>query len=278
MSTSPVYPLPVPLGILASGVNLVNTPTVPFVPGKAVKRWAYPAAAALPPTQLITFFKFDPTTVSEVAFQVAAGDAVVDNIPMIYSEYQPAPTPATLTITRVGTTPLTLNVPANSLSTADQATALAQEISTALAGPLNGAPLVATVQGIPPGEQFNANGETRQQWVLSGGGILPANVGNLIASQNMEGIGAPGSWSLVNHTLQWVSDPIPTPNAQTPPDMPYPVRPLLAGVESFQAGGPFQIFEVVSSASFDPNAPLTAGTGAQILTALQKIETFLGLV
>jgi len=271
MGTTPTYPLPIG-GITLPGVTLVNESAL-FDPTQAVKRWTDPAKAALPPGELASYMTFDPRSGTEVPLKITNGVAATANVPAIYPRYAPNPptTPATLTAARTGTTPLVMAVAANSLSTLDQANALATEI-----GPALGLQFNVTIWA-QPGWVFNANNETREQFMLTAPGIVAANVGNLLSLKNTNGVGSPGSWSLnANGQILWNAVTVPQPTAATPPDMPVPVRALLPG-ESFRTGGLPGIWEVISSATFDQGAPSTAGQVAQLQTDLNLIKQFLGI-
>jgi len=271
MGTTLTYPMPIS-GITLPGITLVNESTT-FDPTQAVKRWVDLSRAALPAGDAANYMVFDASSGTEVPLKISNGVAAAANVPTIYPKYAPNPatTPATLTAARPGTMPLLIAVPANSLSTLDQATTLAAEI-----GPAVKLQFGVTIWA-QPGWVFNANGETREQFMLTAPGIVAENVGNLLALKSANGVGSPGSWSLnANGQILWNAVPVPQPNASTPPDMPIPVRALLPG-ESFRTGGLPGIWEVVSNGSFDPGAPATAGQVGQLQTDLNLIKQFLGI-
>jgi hypothetical protein len=259
-------------GIMLPGIALVSESAM-FDPAQAVKRWADPSKAALAPADPASYMIFDSRSGTEVPLKITNGVAATANVPATYPRYAPNPptTPATLTAARSGATPLVMAVAANSLSTMEQASALAAEM-----GPALNLQFSLTIWA-QPGWVFNANNETREQFMLMAPGIVAANVGNMLALKNANGVGSPGSWSLnANGQILWNAVTVPQPTASTPPDMPFPVRALLPG-ESFRTGGLPGIWEVVSSNTFDPGAPATAGQVGQLQTDLNLIKQFLGI-
>lgn len=268
MGTTPTYPMPIS-GIMLAGIALVNESPV-FDPTQGVKRWADPSKGALPPAGAANYMVFDPASGTEVPLRITNAVAATANIPAIYPPYKPSPatTPATLTCS--GNPALVLPLPAQSLSTVDQANALAAEI-----GPAIGQQLQVTVWN-QPGWTFNPNGETREQFMVFAGSVS-GNVGNLLAAKYVNGVGGPGTWTLsASNQIVWNAVSVPQPGPNTPADIPFPVRALLPG-ESFQSGGLPGIWEVISSTSFNPSAPATAGQVGQLQTDLNLIKQFLGI-
>jgi hypothetical protein len=256
-------------GIMLAGISLVSE-SAAFDPTQAVKRWVDASKGTLSAADAANYMVFDPASGMEVPLKITNAVAATANVPAIYPPYTPNPvtTPATLTCS--GNAALVLPLPAQSLSTLDQANALAAEI-----GPALGLQLQVTVW-TQPGWAFNANGETREQFMVFAGSVT-GNVGDLLAAKYASGIGAPGSWTLsASNQIVWNSVPVPQPGPNTPPDIPFPVRALLPG-ESFQSGGLPGIWEVVSSTSFNPAAPATAGQVGQLQTDVDLIKQFLGI-
>ena len=267
MGTTPTYPLPID-GIMLPGITPVNE-SATFDPNSAVKRWTDPSKASLPGDEPANYMVFDPVSGTEVPLRITNAVAARANIPASYAHRSVAPTKAQLMIPRTGALPLVLAVPANSLSTEDQADALAAEI-----GPALGLQLQVTLPTLAA--TFQANGDTRQQFILTAGAVS-ANVGNLLAAKSANGIGAPGSWGLnASGQIVWNGAPVPQVGPNTPPDIPFPVRALLPG-EGFRTGGLPGIWEVVSSDGFDPGAAATAGQVGQCQTDLNLIKQFLGI-
>jgi hypothetical protein len=254
---------------MLAGITLAQQ-SATFDPTQAPKDWVDPSKAALPPGDPANYMVFDPGSGTEVPLKISNAVAATANVPAIYPPYTPSPATTPATLTCGGNPSLVLPVPAQSLSTLGQANALAAEI-----GPALGLQLQVTVWN-QPGWTFNANGETRQQFMVFAGAVS-GNVGNLLAAKYANGVGAPGSWSLnASNQIVWNAVPVPQPGPSTPPEMPFPVRALLPG-ESFQTAGLPGIWEVVSSSSFDPDAPATAGQVGQIQTDLNLIKQFLGI-
>jgi hypothetical protein len=71
--------------------------------------------------------------------------------------------------------------------------------------------------------------ELRRMWNFTLHGI-PINAGMLLASQNSQGIGAPGQWDLSSGSPVWMAaPPAPTGLDDTRPPRPVPVRSLVPG-------------------------------------------------
>ncbi len=279
--TTPTYPLPIS-GIMLAGIQLV-TSSQTFDPTQAAKRWVDLSKAGLPPNGMANYLVFDSENATEVPLTITNAVAATANIPAYYPPAPAiAPTPATETL--AGNTSITIPVNPQTHSTQAQALALAAEVGAAL-----GLTLTVTVpptsfapnaNGQPTvGYIFNPNGETRQQWAIVAGSIS-ANVGQLLAQQNANGIGAPGSWAFNSSSqIVWNATPVPQPTASTPPDMPFPVRALLPN-ENFFSPDPLAptIWEVTSSTSPAALAgPMTVAQGNLIQTDLNLIKQFLGI-
>jgi hypothetical protein len=212
---------------------------------------------------------FDPLSGSEVPLKISNAVAARANVPVTYPPYKVEPTKAQLIIQRTGHTPLVFEVPDFSLSTEDQANALAAEIGPALALQFQVTLPVAV-------GAFQPNGDTREQFMLTAG-LVSGNVGYLLGAKNANGIGAPGAWGVnASNQIVWNGVAVPQVGPNTPADIPFPVRALLPG-EKIQSGGLPGIWEVVSSGSFDPAGPATAGQIGQIQTDVNLIKQFLGI-
>jgi hypothetical protein len=267
MGTTPTYPMSIN-GIMLAGITLA-TESATFDPTQAVKRWVDASKAGLTPDDPANYMIFDPVSGTEVPLKITNAVAATANVPAMYATYTPTPatTPATLTCS--GNPALILPVPATSLSTLDQANALAAEI-----GPAIGLTLQVTIWN-QAGWTFNPNGETREQFMVFSGSVS-AYVGDLLVAKYANGIGAPGSWSLnAAGQIVWNGVPVSQPGPNTPPDMPFPVRALLPG-ESFQSVAGMA-WEVFSSNTFDPSSPATAGQVGQVQTDVDLIKQFLGI-
>ena len=207
MGTTPAYPIPIS-AITLAGIIMVNESDT-FDPAQGVKRWIDASKASLPGDQPANYMTFDPVSGTQVPLRITNSVAARANVPIIYPPYRVAVTKAQLVIQRAGHTPLVLGVPEYSLSTEDQANALAQEI-----GPALGLQLQVT---LPVGTgAFTPNGETRQQFMLTSGAIV-ANVGYLLEAKNVNGIGSPGNWSLnASNQIVWNAVLVPQGGAEHP--------------------------------------------------------------
>lgn len=202
------------------------------------KYWQDDAAATLAASQTVTYNEYvqapgsaepegPPATIAP--FTIAAGVAATVNIPgdETYPPYTPAPTTATY-----GGALINPEV----FSTQDQGLA----IVAALGLPAS-ALIDATWTAAGP-DGYAANGEMRRMWAI----ILPGDptnrawyVGDLLVTEYANGIGYPGSWSIVNEA-NGVPEIVWTP-ANPGPDgisagvpmtsVPVPVRPLFPNEE-----------------------------------------------
>ena len=267
MGTTPTYPIPI-TGIMLAGITPVNEPAT-FDPTQGVKRWVDPSKAALPPGDVASYVVFDPVSGTEVPLKITNSVAATSNVPKIYPPAPaPAPTQATLSVGQN-----TVLVPAEQLSTQEEANEIATEVGQALG--VQDSVAVSVLSGWT----WTANGETRQPFLLSIPSLgVSAWIGQLLAAKNAYGVGAPGSWGLsASNQIVWNSVPLPQPNANTPPDIPFPVRALRPG-ESFQSAGLPGIWEVVSATSPAAlAAPATAGQVGQLQSDLNLIKQFLGI-
>jgi hypothetical protein len=255
-------------GIMLAGITMV-TESATFDPTQAVKRWVDASKSGLPPGDPANYMVFDSVNGTEVPLKITNAVAATANVPAIYAPYTPTPATTPATLTCIGNPALILPVPPTSLSTLDQANALAAEI-----GPAIGLTLQVTIWN-QAGWTFNANGETREQFMVFAGNVS-SYVGYLLAAKYANGIGAPGSWSLnAAGQIVWNGVPVPQPGPNTPPDIPFPVRALLPG-ESFQSVAGMA-WEILSSGRFEPGAPATAGQVGQIQTDVNLIKQFLGI-
>ena len=186
MGTAPTYPMSIN-GIMLAGITLV-TESATFDPTHAVKRWVDASKGGLPPGDPANYMVFDPVSGTEAPLKITNGVAATANVPAIYAPYTPTPATTPATLTCIGNPALVLPVPATSLSTLDQANALAAEI-----GPAIGLRLQVTIWN-QAGWTFNANGETREQFMVFAGSVS-GYVGYLLAAKSANGVGAPGSWS-----------------------------------------------------------------------------------
>ncbi len=267
MGTTPTYPMSIN-GIMLGGITRV-TESATFDPTQAVKGWVDTSKGSLTPGDPANYMVFDPVSGTEVPLKITNAVAASANVPAICAPYTPTPATTPATLTCIGNPALILPVPPTSLSTLDQANALAAEI-----GPAIGLTLQVTIWN-QAGWTFNAKGETREQFMVFSGSVS-SYVGYLLAAKYANGIGAPGTWSLnAAGQIVWNGVPVPQPGPNTPPDIPFPVRALLPG-ESFQSVAGMA-WEVFSSSSFDPGAPATAGQVGQVQTDVNLIKQFLGI-
>jgi hypothetical protein len=272
MGTTLTYPIPIG-AITLAGITMAGGSSI-FDPAQGVKRWVDPSKSGLPPDNPANYMVFDAANGTEVPLQIANGLAATANIPAVYPPpVAPTPTPATMSFTN-GTAISTIPIAPADLSTQGQAIALASALTLAL-----GIEFSAAV-GVPSGWIFNSNGETREMFQVFAAGVVPAYAGQLLEAQSQTGIGSPGAWVLsagYPQQVGWSPASVPVPNANTPPDVPVPVRALLPG-ESFQSGGLPGIWEVVSSTSAEAlAAPATVAQVMQLQTDLNLIKQFLGI-
>jgi hypothetical protein len=188
------------------------------------------------------------------SFTLSPADAAAVNLwgPLVYPVYTPAPTEAT----RSG-----VPMPPTTLSTKDQADALAAAWKM---------PTIDETTVNFSNDTYPAD-ETRRPWALVIG-ISDFYVGEQLAIQNADGIGAPGHWDLSGTFPQWVSD-IPVLPATPNPEGPIPMR-LLKADEQFTTGGmmdPGPYIELIPAAPATPAASVGGLTDAQVLQ-LQRIE------
>lgn len=210
---------------------------------RPAKYWQDDSAAALPADQSVSYNMYvqapgsvfpanPPATIEQ--FTIPAGVAASVNIPgdESYPAYTPGPTPATYGGAAINP---------EMFSTQDQGLA----IVAALALPAS-ALIDATWVAAGP-DAYSANGETRRMWAI----ILPNdptqrawNVGQLLAFEYAQGVGYPGSWSIVTGAAN-VPAIVWTP-ASLGPDgitsgvpqasVAMPVRPLFPNEEFVIAG------------------------------------------
>jgi hypothetical protein len=196
--------------------------------------------------------------------------------PTEYPVYEPAPTPALYM--GLETAPATFidqqPVPASMLATQDQGNALA------LAWGLT----AAALSDQSAAQMMTRNGETRGLWYIDFNGVA-YNVGQQIALQNANGVGAPGHWDTtmsVGNVSQpitpvWVSD-IPPLNPNPNPPRPIPQRQLLPN-ERLQAGGlmdpTLMVWTTPLAAGSAPSAGGSATLSAYQAAQLTNIESIL---
>lgn len=185
-----------------------------------IKEWFDPAAAALPATAVMTYTKFngDLTNPALVTFTVLAGAAAKVNLPgkPAYAKYFIQPTDATGTFIAGGLTQ-TVAVQPNTLSMEAQAVALGTIVGAVVTDRAASNSFVTY--------NFPAD-ELRREWILTYANASTAFAGDLIASQNAAGIGAPGHWDTTGNVLNWVVDPIPDGTDKTYAVLDDPKRPL----------------------------------------------------
>jgi len=207
------------------------------------KYWQDDAAAGLPPSQTVTYNLYvqapgsaepqgPPASIE--AFTIAAGVAATVNIPG--DETYPPYTPASTTATYGGAL-----INPQVFSTQDQGLAIVAALGLAPSVLID-----ATWSAAGP-DAYQANGETRRMWAI----VLPNDpaarawyVGDLLAAEYAQGVGFPGSWSIVNGTngvpaIVWTAvslgpDGISSGVPMT--SVPVPVRPLFPNEEFVVAG------------------------------------------
>lgn len=253
--------------------NVLGTQAPIFDPTiEAIKLWADTAAASLPATALMTYTKFNNDTTTPALVQFTVPAAVAARVNMVgkpaYAKYFIAPTNAVGTFA-VGGFTQTVAVQPNTLSLRAQADALAT---------INGAMVVdAATQNAFVAINW-PNDEPRRQWTLVYQDNQEAYAGDLLASQNQAGIGAPGHWDKSDGHLTWVVDPIPDGTDKVYPTMDVPKRGLADGESLLVlANGAFGFKQVVLHTA-DPAVPLTGDSAvlAQIAKQIQFIYTEMG--
>lgn len=271
MSTQPSLPLyPFSPALNLFPVADASTPGAFDDPSQPRQNWADPAAASLPPSQIMNYFYWDQNTGKQVFFTRTAAQAAVPNIDLgPYPAYAPpalvnvvASFPAFPLLKPINLTDPTI------FSTPAQAAALATSLN-------------ATVIDITPNTEVITypSGEDRREFGL----VLPnrtiVNAGKLLVIQYAQGVGAPGKWSLdASGNPLWT--PTVAPVVALPP-IPTPQRALLPNetIQSVSVAG-FSYFEIsrtdLNSTPGTSSAPSamdqdTNATVHQILTALQKL-------
>lgn len=239
-----------------------------------IKQWYDPAAAAQPPTALMTYTIFNgdqakPAMVPLVLTAAVAGRVNMPGKPT-YAKYFIQPTDATATF-HIGSNVFPATIQPNTLSLRSQADALA-----ALVG--------GTVEDAESRSAFQIDtwpaDEPRRPWLVVYKDGAYAYAGDLIADQNKAGIGAPGHWDTKDGHLAWVVDPIPDGTDKAYKNMAVPKRPL-ADDETLQLVAIGGIgFQSVMVHTPDP-VPTGTGVGdnpllAQIAKQVQFIYTQLG--
>ncbi len=219
-----------------------------YDPAKPSKSWFDTSAGA-------GSYQYYGSDLLSQTFTLSPADAAAVNLwgPVAYPVYTPAPTQAT----RSGGP-----MPPTTLSTKNQADALALA--------WNLAAIDETTVDFS-NDAYPAD-ETRRPWALVIG-ISDFYVGEQIAIQNADGVGAPGHWDLSGTFPVWVSD-IPVLRATPNPEGPIPMR-LLKANEQFTTGGmmdPGAVYRIDPGQL--PATPAVSGGGltdAQV-QQLQRIE------
>lgn len=201
--------------------NVLGTQAPVFDPSVGfIKEWQDPAAAALPPTAVMTYTKLntDINNPALVTFTVPAGVAARVNLPgkPAYAKYFIQPTDATGSF-MVGFSRQTVAVQPNTLSLKPQADALAALVGATVVDRAIGNTFVTY--------NFPAD-EPRREWMLTYKNGLTAFAGDLLAGQWANGIGAPGHWDTTGNVLAWVADPIPDGTDKAYAKLDIPKRPL----------------------------------------------------
>lgn len=207
-------------------LNLFTTDTTigPFIddPTSPRQAWHDPTAAALAPTQLISYFYWNQNTGAKVSFTRTAAQASKPNLAGTYAPYVIAPSLVTVTYVVNGATigPLTLD-PKVLIDPVDAA-ALAAELSAAIGVPFS------VVNLTLPNGTVNQNGDTRAWLGVKSPVMLQAtNAQALRILEYARGVGAPGQWNVdAGGNPVWHAalppgialDPIPTPQRDLLPN------------------------------------------------------------
>lgn len=162
--------------------GVIDDPTQPR------QSWSDPAAAALPPTQPMTYFYWNQQTGAKVSFTVPAGQAARANIAGVYGPYKPAP-PIGVTETfpsqpQIPPVPIT---DGSIFSTFAQA----QTLAAALGG-------VVVPGGVPTATYNYGPTELRQIYAVRLPNGKTVNVGQELmrVPADANGNSAPGKWSV----------------------------------------------------------------------------------
>jgi hypothetical protein len=258
----------------AAGVQAAtNDPTQP------VKTWVATEDASgnliTATTPAVTFSYWIPNGNSAPtwgSFTITGAEALAANIPGLqtFPAYVIAGTPATQG-GDVGAQPD--SIPANLLSTMDQALALAESWEMT---PAQAAAAVADTYD----QQFapftiNYNGETRQYLTVNWNGTL-INVGEQLQAMYAAGVGAPGSWLLSGAEPVWESaypSAAPTPNAAITP---VPQRALLSNEVFLETLMAVEVGRTdLSQPASGTGGGLTSAQAQQLTAALAGVNTLL---
>jgi hypothetical protein len=184
---------------------------------------------------------------------MSAADAAALNLPGApqYPAWNVAPTPAIMQASGSPAAP----VNAGQLATPAQA--------AMLAALLGGSVVPDQMSGVT----YTWNGETRGLYGISvGGNVL--NCGVLLGVLYAQGVGYPGTLSLVNGTP--VFTPAPPPTVSTLGTVACPCRPLISGVETVSSLGPMSGWLIVNSNNPAPYTVAPAASGPTGLSATDE--------
>lgn len=209
---------------------------------KQIKRWFDSRAASLPKEEVYLdpqtgappfYWSVDKAGVGKkVDIRITNAEAASINLPGVFSYPKYVPAPSGVYIEGVGGKSY---LQPEDLSTLEQASALVAELAQAKFANAGDQPFVSDF-----GSLFRLQfepGELRNMWnIRISGTESPYNVGRLLVSKNMYGVGAPGHWeNLANPApgtmgLRWVSDlpPVDAGLQDPRPEIPIPQRELSA--------------------------------------------------
>ena len=235
------YPFPVgqldlyPVYVTRTAAQAAGVMVGPYDPAKPIKQWVDPTGGS------ILYNVFDPSAASSgyvSQILVSPLDARNLNLPgaYVYPKFSPPPCVVTMSgpYGQVGAGDIS-----SFAALAGDAQAMLNQIA-----PLYPGKALTLVEGEVGQYTFNYGTCASRDWVImSGSANARVTIGNaeqLIAAQNANGVGVPGSWKILplpsepKYTvLTWV----PMPQVTTAPagavTLPAPIRPLMPG-ESIQ--------------------------------------------
>ena len=218
--TKPTYPFSPALNRFPTAQlgdpNPIDDPTMPR------QSWSDPAAAialASNPGAVMSYFYWDQSTGAQVNFTVPAAQAARANLAGKYDAFVPsAPVGVTAKYPAFPTMNAIALTDGSIFSLPVEAATIAQELGgTVVNGEL-------ATEHVDYGAVEQRRILSIQLPPLANGTVLPpVNVGRLLIQQNVNGVGAPGHWTVVNCAPVW--NPAVSPSTNIP-DTPVPQRAL----------------------------------------------------
>jgi len=184
-------------------------------PNYPIKQWFDPEGGGS-----YQVYNEQPAAPALVPLTMPVAEAWTVNLPgaMSFPAYVPEPTPATQQLTLAGHIFPATPIDPSTLSTPEQANALAQICGGTVVDP-----------DASPSQFFVVawNGETRRRFKIEFGGNanLTSYVGQILQQQNAKGVGAPGHWDSAQFAsgMVWVPDAAPD-GAGVTATVPIPIK------------------------------------------------------